>query len=362
MMMDVCPKDVRVMVVSFVCGRVDCEMGVVLDRFSSEAKGLRCTNKSFERLVSEHLRWLQVKNPCGAGRVASLALSFPNLRSVHVEVGTPVEDKELFELSGIEVSVRAWPWIAPRNPLLHPLFGADRSLNCLCALDLSGAMTLDDASVSSIFEVSQCLKELRLRNCPSLCEPRFFKAAQSLRLLEVDASYGLNLTTLLNFAQARKDLVVDIFEDNLLQDDVVEVVILSGIHKGQWVTATVLKQHSLHRYDVLVHPTPLYDRAVGYAGRSARRVRRTHLRIPNYRASKPLLFRQTPKPQTATHYLRHLYDDRAKLIRMLTENAKKTFDDDDFLKPLPSLSLWPPDGAHLAFDHWGNTHPSPALA
>jgi len=283
--MEECPAEVAGQVLLFVCG-LDRRHVSCLGSFGEDAKALRCASQALRRLVSERFAWLHTTS---LERAAGLERSFPNLRVAHVLLGTPLDERARAQLSKqgeknlfAEVSLRASPWVEPRNPLTHPLLGprdASRSLTRLCALDVSGALSLGDATLTAALRGCPFLRELRCTHCPQLVAPQF-DLATHLERLDVDACYRLDLDPLERFAAERSSVSVDVLRDSLRVHDVVEVVILSGRHAGRWVACSVVRVAPKRRYDVLVHPTDLYDHAVGFSGSCAYNVRRTHLRGP----------------------------------------------------------------------------------
>lgn len=85
-------------------------------------------------------------------------------------------------------------------------------------------------------------------------------------------------------------------ESPMQMREIAQVVIISGVHRGEWVFCTVIRVHPLvardteagersitrriheQRYDIFVHPTEDFQRAVGFSGRIAADIRRVYLR------------------------------------------------------------------------------------
>ena len=354
--MDDLPGDVTMNVLMCLCGTTD---GVALETFTVDASAMRGSNRGLEKLVSSGFLWLHVP-PEQVGQLSR----FPNLRYVHVEMGTPIVERELLETGGVDVSLRASPWLKPRNPLFHPLLGppAAGGFQSLCALDVSHSLDLDDASVSAILKKCTRLRELRMTGCPGVVDP-CFSAAPNLELLDVDGCYRLNLKDLEESFGGPTSIKVDVLAAPLKVNDVVDVVILSGRHKGQWVPCSVVavvdNEHQPPRYDVLVHPTTDFDNAVGFSGFCARNVKRTHLRVPLDRYSpnvRPLLHRppRRPAPLTVTEWAScggHHASTVTDLVRQeLLRDPQQAAPARRTRVAVRALVTWPPEGAQVVFD------------
>mmetsp|Transcript_19594 Transcript_19594/g.62968 ORF Transcript_19594/g.62968 Transcript_19594/m.62968 type:complete len:362 (+) Transcript_19594:69-1154(+) len=360
--MEACPKEVAWTILSFVCGG---SAGESLGYFREEAMAVRSANRWLAETVSGGFAWLAVRTP---GKVPRF---FSKLRVVHVAVGTPVVDRDddvfLREHPDYELSLRVSPWLKPANPLSHPL-SLDRrgeTFLRLCALDVSNAEQLDDPALSATLATCPNLRELRATDCPNIVEPKFQNKA--LRVLDVDGSYRLkNLRDL-------PHVDVDIFASSFRKDDVVDVVVLSGRHRGRWVACSVLEVVGLDddaTYDVLVHPTHDCDRAVGFAGRCARNIKRRHLRVPRPPLQggddtppsrvvvRPLVDAPVrPRPKTFLEWAREADTSDVNAVAALKERYRSP----DQRTHHPRLQLWPPAGANLAID-LAPTSPTPPLS
>ena len=144
---------------------------------------------------------------------------------------------------------------------------------------------MDNDRESQPSKPSRCpgfaLERLELKRCPNLRTPAFGSfAPPRLRRLNLDGSWRLTLDALVAVAALQRDTgcAVDVADPWPL-GLVVEVVILGGRHRGNWVACDILTPRDGDWcYDVRVRETTSYDGAVGFSGRVAAAVSRLHLR------------------------------------------------------------------------------------
>ena len=251
-----------------------------------EAWALSLASRGFRRVLDARVEDVEVV----AARVARsgapargwLARRFPRLKTLRL-TAAPVSCAAAYQTPLLAAALGAAAHDVDLR-LAAPSFRAAAVLgpfdDRLRELDCAGAPDVNGAAVRALFALCGRLEVLKLRRCEGLRCPDFFAAPDSLSRVELDGCWRLRLELLPALAALAEQcrFEVDLFEP-LAVDGTVEVVILRGPHKGCWVACSVAAGPSRDWcYDVYVHETERYDRAIGFAGRLARGVSRAHLR------------------------------------------------------------------------------------
>ena len=188
--------------------------------------------------------------------------------------------------------------------------GLPDNITAIDALDFSGSSSRLDFPILSSFlgKLTHIqINNLRLDNCVGICtidgmDEHFYRSRKVCEDGE-QANNGDRTKVYMNgcWALTKSSYYAPPFwidlELPMQLREIAQVVIISGVHKGEWVYCTVVRVHPMvirdtaeveersitrriheHHYDILVHPTEDFQRAVGFSGRIAEYISRVHLR------------------------------------------------------------------------------------